>query len=246
MKPTSETASSATTLQSGRVPRNYSFAGHNAPGLCLARLAAERCALRRLDCVSSIAFQTWDSERLRRMRQLTDAHSMVGGPGPGRRTRTEAINWALVVILSSELQGYFRELHDESVEFLAQRVARGNQVYFTLVRNNLTANRGLDRVNPKPETLQSDFERLGVDLWTDIRAQVQSGARWHQQLTRLNRARNAVAHHEPAKLATLAREGYPLTLRTVESWRTACEGVARNADKVVGVRLHRMTGVRAW
>lgn len=148
--------------------------------------------------------------------------------------------------MSSKLQGFFRELHDESVEFLALRVARGNIGYFTLMRNNLTANRGLDRVNPKPETLQADFERLGVDLWTDIRARVGSGGRWNQQLTRLNRARNAIAHHEPAKVARLAAEGYPLTLRTVESWRAACEGVVRNADKVVGDRLEQTTGVRPW
>lgn len=193
-----------------------------------------------------MAFQTWTALRLPRMSQLTDAHAMVSGPGPGRRTRTEAINWALVVILSSELQGFFRELHDESLEFLSLRMARGNQVYFTLIRNNLTANRGLDRVNPKPETLQADFERLGIDLWGDLRAQVASGGRWYQQLTRLNRARNAIAHHEPAKLARLAAEGYPLTLRTVDSWRAACEGVVRNGDRVVGAHLQRMTGVRPW
>ena len=194
----------------------------------------------------STAFQGWTRDRVPRLRQLTAAHASVSGQGPGRRTRTQAINWALVVILSSELQGFFRELHDESAEFLAQRIARGNQDYFTLIRNNFTVNRELDRFNPKPETLQSDFERLGIDLWTEMGTTVHSGNRWRLQLDRLNRARNAVAHNQPAKVAQLAIEGYPLNLQTVNAWRAACEGVARNADKIVGARLQRTTGVRPW
>jgi hypothetical protein len=171
---------------------------------------------------------------------------MIGGPAPGRRTRTQAINWALVLILSSELQGFFRDLHDEGAEFLALRLARGNQIYFTLMRNSFTTNRELDRVNPKPETIKSDFARLGVDLWTDIESQVQSGPRWRQQLGLLNQARNAVAHNDQAKVARLAADGFPLTLQTVNAWRSACLGVVRNADKVVGKRLMQTTGARPW
>lgn len=196
--------------------------------------------------VPSIAFQTWSGQRAARLEQLTDAHSMVGGPAPGRRTRTQAINWALIVILSSELQGFFRDLHDESAEFLALRLARGNQSHFTLMRNNFTASRELDRVNPKPDTIKADFARLGVDLWADIEARVQSGARWRQQLDRLNQARNAVAHNDPAKVAKLVAAGFRLNLQTVNSWRAAWLGVARNADKVVGDQMMQTTGARPW
>ncbi|MCV7311906.1 hypothetical protein [Mycobacterium paraffinicum] len=196
--------------------------------------------------MSSAALGHWTQERILRIRQLTDAHAMVGGPAPGRRTTTQAINWALVVILCSELQGYFRELHDESADFLAQRVARGRFAYFSLVRNGFTENRQLDRVNAKPESIQSDFNRLGIDLWTEIEARVPSGRHWRLQLSRLNQARNAIAHNNPATLAALAGQGYPLTLQTVNSWRAACVGVTRNADKVVSDRLYQTTGMRPW
>lgn len=209
--------------------------------------SGEQPSLRRYSVpVPSIAFQTWSGPRAARLEQLTDAHSMVGGPAPGRRTRTQAINWALIVILSSELQGFFRDLHDESAEFLALRLARGNQSHFTLMRNNFTANRELDRVNPKPDTIKADFARLGIDLWADIEARVQSGVRWRHQLDRLNQARNAVAHNDPAKVAKLVAAGFPLNLHTVNAWRAACLGVARNADKVVDDQMMRTTGVRPW
>jgi hypothetical protein len=197
--------------------------------------------------VGSAALEHWMRDRVPRIHQLTDAHSMVGGPGPGRRTRTDAINWALVVILCSEMQGYFRDLHDESAEFLATRIARGNQAYFTLLRNNLTNNRDLDRVNAKPDSIQKDFGRLGVErLWPEIEAKVPSSRDWRTRLTRLNEARNAIAHNNPSTLITLANAGFPLTLRTVKLWRTACFGATRTADKVVGERLFQATGARPW
>lgn len=161
--------------------------------------------------------------------------------------RAEAINSALVVILSAELQGYFRDLHTESAEFIAGRMAGGMQTHFTLIRNGLIAERRLDLQNPRHDVVKESFYRLGItDLWADIDSMVAvSGPRWRQQLARLNTARNGVAHHDTAKLASLASQGFPLHLQTIKSWRAACEGIVRNADKVVSKRLSQVVGGRA-
>lgn len=195
----------------------------------------------------SIAFETWTKERLARLDQLAIAHALISRPAAARRVRAQAVNWALVVILSAELQGYFRDLHTESAEFIAGRMASGNQAHFTLMRNGLTLERGLDLRNPTHDVVRDSFSRLGVaDLWADIDALVPSGRRWRLQLQRLNTARNGVAHYDTEKLAKLESQGYPLHLPIVNSWRAACEGIVRNADKVVGNRLAQTTGARPW
>lgn len=196
----------------------------------------------------STAFQTWATERLARLDQLASAHALVSRPVPGRRVRAEAVNWAMVVILSAEFQGYFRDLHTESAEHVAGRVAAGNPAYFTLLRNGLTAERKLDAQNPRHDVVKESFIRLGVlDLWGDIDALVpKSSLRWRQQLARLNMARNGVAHNDTEKLAKLESVGFPLHLQTIRSWRAACEGIVRNADKVVGRRLAQTTGFHPW
>lgn len=196
----------------------------------------------------STAFQTWATERLGRLDQLAGAHTLVSRPAPGKRVRAEAVNWSLVVILSAEFQGYFRDLHAESAEHVAGRVAAGNQAYFTLLRNGLTAERGLDAANPRHDIVKDSFIRLGVlDLWKDIDVLVpRSSPLWRKQLVRLNMARNGVAHNDTEKLAKLEHDGFPLHLRTIRSWRAACEGIVRNADKVVGRRLAQTTGARPW
>jgi hypothetical protein len=198
--------------------------------------------------VPSTSFETWTKERLARLDQLASAHALISRPAPGKRVRVQAINWALVVLLSAELQGYFRDLHTESAEFIAGRMAGGSFAHFTLIRNGLTLERGLDLRNPTHKVVKDSFIRLGVpDLWADIDALVvKSGSRWRQQLQRLNTARNGVAHYDTEKLATLESQGFPLHLRTINGWRAACQGIVRNADKVVGNRLAQTTGARPW
>jgi hypothetical protein len=73
--------------------------------------------------VPSNAYTEWDSTRRSRFDELLDAHSEMGGKGPGRRWRTEQVNWALVVRLTGEFQGFSRDLHDEASEALSVRAA---------------------------------------------------------------------------------------------------------------------------
>lgn len=197
--------------------------------------------------MGSAALEHWTRERVPRIHQIAKARSMVGGSSPGSRIRTDAINGAVVVTLCAEMQGYFRDLHDESSDFLSMRIARGNQAYLTLTRNHFTGSRDLDRGNARPETIQKDFGRLGIEtLWDDLENRVTPGKEWRLRLIKLNQARNAIAHNNPSTLQTLAKEGYPLNFQTIKKWRTACFGVIRNADSVVGDKLTQMTQVQPW
>lgn len=64
--------------------------------------------------MTSAALAGWQEERAERLAQLVDAHQSVGGSGPGRRVGTEQLNWALILRVASEFQGFARQLHTES------------------------------------------------------------------------------------------------------------------------------------
>lgn len=58
----------------------------------------------------------WSSKRSVGLEEIESAHRSVGGTGRGRRYATSQINQAYVVILSSQFQGFCRDLHSESTD----------------------------------------------------------------------------------------------------------------------------------
>lgn len=192
----------------------------------------------------SVALSSWQTKRAARLDQLAEAHKLVSASF-GANASLEAIDWSMILVLAAEFQGFARELHDEVSEFLASAIARGNQKYFEIVRNNLTASRHLDAVNAKPDSIGADFQRLGVsDLWGDIEKGDPHGARWHSQLGILNKARNAVAHGNPAMLTSLS--GVTVNATTIVSWRSACDGVSELMDGILMNYLTNTTGRVPW
>lgn len=194
--------------------------------------------------MTSAALTSWQTKRAARLDQLNEAHTLVGG-GANVNTSLEAIVWSMILVLAAEFQGFARELHDESSEFLASAIGHADQTYFEIVRNNLTANRGLDRENAKPETMSTDFRRLGIfNLWDRIESTGPDGSRWHSQLGILNKARNAVAHGDLAKLDSLS--GVTVNAATIASWRRACDGICELMDQLLMNYLKDATGREPW
>lgn len=63
----------------------------------------------------------------------------------------------------------------------------------------------------------------------------------------LNKARNAIAHANYAELRTLRDEGYPITMRTISTWRSQVDGLAQTMDDVVAAALDALFGAgRPW
>ncbi len=147
----------------------------------------------------SQALQRWLDERVRSLDDIEHAHRRVGGSARGRRRRTQQFNHAYVLLVSSQFQGFCRELHDECVGFLVQSIApAGIQ---DALRAMLAENRKLDSGNPNPGNLGSDFNRFGLKFWDavyllDVRNPDRRG-----ELQELNVMRNAIAHHDPKILA---------------------------------------------
>jgi hypothetical protein len=192
--------------------------------------------------VPSTAYAAWFGYRQARIDQLRMAHRTVGGSGPGRRWATEQLNWALTLRLAGEFQGFARELHDVAVDHLVLVVAGGNAGLASVLRAGMTAHRQLDKGNANPGTLGDDYRRLGIRLWPDLRAASYRATVWNRNLDLLNEARNAIAHADETTLRDLRTRGYPITLTTVNRWKSSLDGLVRAMDDVVGAYLGRSLG----
>ena len=66
----------------------------------------------------SKALRRWFKSQAVALDQMENAHASVGGKGRGRRYTTDQINQAYAVLLASQFQGFCRDLHSESAEYL--------------------------------------------------------------------------------------------------------------------------------
>ena len=60
----------------------------------------------------------WNGERLEALREIENSHVMVGGTERGRRHATQQINFAYAALLSSQFQGFCRDLHSECIDHI--------------------------------------------------------------------------------------------------------------------------------
>ena len=184
----------------------------------------------------------WQQQRRAALDQIAAAHAAVGGVGPGRRYATQQINHAYAMLLSSQFQGFCRDLHSEAVDHICGPVV-GAGAPMALLRIRLTTGRKLDTGNPNPGNLGADFGYFDFDFWAAVDARPGNAAR-RASLEKLNAWRNAIAHQnfDPAKLGGRAT----LRLGDVRAWRRACDALAVEFDAVVAARLTTMLGAAPW
>ena len=70
----------------------------------------------------SNAVQQWQTIRAAALDEIEAAHAAIEGIGPGRRYATQQINQAYVMLLSSQFQGFCRDLHTECVGILVRNL----------------------------------------------------------------------------------------------------------------------------
>lgn len=186
----------------------------------------------------SAALAHWNTTRLKALDEIERAHGAVGGTGRGRRHATLQVNYAYAVLLSSQFQGFCRDLHTDALDFIVANTsppAVANTLQVVLARG-----RKIDAGNPNPGNLGSDFARLGVALWPEV---ARIDARKDDRLAALETLstwRNAIAHQD------WSRVGPDLRLATVRAWRSVCHGLARSFDAALRSYLQRVVGTPPW
>jgi hypothetical protein len=191
----------------------------------------------------STSLRCWSVERGARLADIENAHRSVRGSGPGARAAAQQINQAYAVLLSAQFQGFCRDLHSECADYLVLPVPdpdlRG------VLRNNLVFGRRIDRGNPNPGNIGSDFNRLGLAFWTLVDAYRPGNPARRAALDELSEWRNAIAHQDFS--AAMVRAGRPnLALAEVRGWRRACDDLARVFDEVLREHLRARTGAAPW
>jgi hypothetical protein len=180
--------------------------------------------------------------RARELDQIESAHALVVGAAQGRRYLTQQLNRAYALRLSSQFQGFCRDLHTETVDFL---VAVIPPVAFRVaMREELLWNRQLDRGNAHQGSIRGDFGRLGIrDFWAKVDARAAGNDQRRQRLDLMNEWRNAIAHQDfdPSKFG-----GTVLRLRQVKSGRQSCRVLARSFDDLMRDYVQSVTGVAPW
>lgn len=191
----------------------------------------------------SAAFQDWSTVRATSLNEVENAHRSVGGTGPGRRYATQQINQAYAVLLASQFQAFCRDLHTECVNHLVAPVPSPD--LRDMYRSGLVLNRKLDRGNPNPGNIGSDFNRLDLLFWPQVDAHRPNNPTRRELLELLNEWRNAIAHQDFAP--AMLRGGRPaLQLAQVQGWRKACEVLAPSFDEVMHAHIWAKTGIAPW
>lgn len=190
----------------------------------------------------SNASNIWQTTRSAELDLIEAAHSAVEGTAPGRRYATQQINQAYAVLLSSHFQGFCRDLHSECCDFLVSSVASAH--LHRVLFQSLTLARQLDRGNPNPGNVGSDFNRLGLQFWPRVTAMNARNAHRRDLLEEMNRWRNAVAHQDfdPAVLGGRTS----LQLRQVLKWRQVCNALTKAFDDVLNQYLQNTVGAAPW
>jgi hypothetical protein len=197
--------------------------------------------------VPSPALIEWQATRANRLDELYEIHVAIGGSAPGRRWRTQQINWAITLRLAGEFQGFARDLHTVATDCFADWACGGNPQLRRVMAAALTLNRQLDRYNAQPSSIGSDFGRFGLNFWTALDMRDRRTRIRQTHLERLNDARNAIVHSRPAGLQALQVAGYPITMPTIRRWRRALGALATTMDDVVADHLSRLFGrARPW
>ena len=191
----------------------------------------------------SLSLQRWFTERATSLDEIERAHRSLRGSGPGVRAATLQINQAYTMLLSGQFQGYCRDFHEECSVLLTLPITNPN--IRKMAKYNLSFGLKLDRANPNPGNIGSDFDRLGLGFWPLVLSQrSQNGAR-RAALEELNAWRNAIAHQDFAPTMLVAGRPF-LKLARVQSWRGACDGLVRSFDDVMQSYIQTTTGTVPW
>jgi hypothetical protein len=190
----------------------------------------------------SNALLAWQTDRVPRLQNVEADCLHLETMYPADPNRVQEYIRAYAVLLSSEFQGFCRDLHSESADRIVDSVSPIN--LRSVLRAQCVYGRKLEIGNPNSGNLGADFNRFLLDFWAAVLALDPAHAARRHRLALLNAWRNAISHHDynPAELGGTT----VLTISQVRDWRTDCNAFGAAFDAVLRAFLLTTTGVAPW
>jgi len=204
--------------------------------------------------MASSSLQSWRKHRSERLDELINLKKQAVGATRGRKWGVGEFNQLFVLKLCAEFQGFARDLHLEATVAFRDRVHLDPDIC-NVVYNAMTLDLQLERANARPESIKSDFKRLGiVDIRNTLVAHSSESGRRLEKLERMNTLRNGIAHQDTPKIeksilwwnagtgvtydqVVIGGEVPTLTNRDLVQMRSALNGLAKSLDAVVRNQL---------
>ncbi|MGL4550790.1 MAG: hypothetical protein ACRC33_06350 [Gemmataceae bacterium] len=187
----------------------------------------------------------WNTARKRSLDFALVGYGKIGKTGEGVVLVRQQVTQGTAMLLSSQFQGFCRDLHSECVDAFvagANPGGAGNAVTFqTTLRAEFLMGRKLETGNPNPGNLGSDFNRFGLKLFAEMITADEANQGRKDLLEELNVWRNAIGHQDFNKPELNGRT--TITIQEVKDWREACGGLATSMDSVMHAHLLSMLGV---
>ncbi len=195
--------------------------------------------------MASRALGEWQVDASAAFDEIENAHRAVGGVKPGRRFLTQQLNYAYTTLLAARFQGFVRALHTQTVDAVAD--GAHNAAYRRLLRESLAWGRALDRHNAQPNSIEDDFSRFGLNVWSQVDRERSGNDERRKKLWALITWRNAIAHDDiDIKLTRGALDPVTVSLGTCRTWRSTLNVLATSLDKVAADHCQTLGLPRPW
>jgi hypothetical protein len=195
--------------------------------------------------MASRALREWQLDASAAFDEIENAHRAVGGVKPGRRFLTQQLNYAYTTLLAARFQGFVRALHTQTVDAIAD--GAHNAAYRRLLRESLAWGRALDRHNAQPNSIEDDFSRFGLNVWSQVDRERSGNDERRKKLWALITWRNAIAHDDiDIKLTRGALDPVTVSLGTCRTWRSTLNVLATSLDKVAADHCQTLGLPRPW
>lgn len=193
----------------------------------------------------SRSLKAWLGESCAVFDEIELVHGKVEGTGAGRRVLTQQVNFAYAALITAHFQRYCRSVHSEASQMIVATVS--DQALAGVLEGLLTENRALDKGNPTPGNLGSDFRRLGFAFWEAVEKDDKRNAKRKARLSQLCEWRNGIAHGDvPRKLTEEKLVPGRVTLDTCKGWRRALSALAVSIDKVMATQCENLGCPKPW
>lgn len=192
----------------------------------------------------SVALEEWRGRSSLALDEIELLYWQVAFVDAGGPALIEQVNHHYVTMLVAHFQRYCRAIHTEAAEALA---AASGPDFASVVEGLFSQGRLLDRGNPTPSALGSDFGRFDFRFWQELEADDRLSRMRKKHLERLCEWRNGITHGDlPRKRAAGLLDPADLTLEVCRNWRQSLGALATSIDRVLATQCLVLGRSEPW